>query len=96
MEQQSDLRFYSSSLLFVCDGIEEKEKQPQISLRMIDFAHVFPIKDGGKDDCYLIGLRNLIKIMQNLIEHQIEINEEHEILKDKNTKENKNQAKQGL
>jgi len=67
MQNQTDHRFYSSSLLFLCDGIvEKKNEEPQVDIRMIDFAHVFPIKDGGKDESYISGLTNLIKFMRSL------------------------------
>jgi len=64
-EKQHDLRFYSSSLLFLYDG-QEEGKDPHVDIRMIDFAHVHPIKDKGKDDGYLKGLRNLITFLQKL------------------------------
>jgi len=35
-------------------------------IRMIDFAHVSDIKDGGIDDGYLFGLRNLINFFTKL------------------------------
>jgi len=63
-ENQFKLRFYSSSLLFVYEG--DTSREPVVKLRMIDFAHVFPINDGGKDDGYLCGLKNLKKYLHEL------------------------------
>jgi Inositol polyphosphate kinase len=59
MSAQRRLRFFSSSLLFVYDG----EHPQEVRLRMIDFAHVFKIKDNGCDEGYLTGLNNLINIL---------------------------------
>jgi len=65
INDQSQLRFYSSSLLFIYDG-EENEDDPIIELKMIDFAHVHPIEDGGKDDGYIFGIQNLIDHLERL------------------------------
>jgi len=61
METQQLFRFYSSSLLFVFEGDGEVLKA---DVRMIDFAHVFPIKDGGIDDGYVKGLTTLIACLK--------------------------------
>ena len=65
-DSQKDLRFYSSSLLFLFEGDEEDHKDAAVDLRMIDFAHVHPIHDQGKDEGYILGLKNLIGIMKNI------------------------------
>jgi len=62
---QKQLRFYSSSLLFLYDAENKKADSP-VDLRMIDMAHVHEIKDNGLDDGYLLGLDNLSKNL-NLI-----------------------------
>ncbi|GBG34188.1 Inositol polyphosphate multikinase [Hondaea fermentalgiana] len=49
-------RMYGSSLFVVYDG---KAERPELRVRMIDFAHVFPIRDGGVDDGYLHGVQFL-------------------------------------
>lgn len=66
MESQRLLRFFSSSLLFVYEGDEDAEPKPVV--KMIDFAHAHPIKDHGRDDGYIIGLKNLIKKLKQLQE----------------------------
>lgn len=58
-------RFYSSSVLFCWDP---SSPSSALSMRMIDFAHVFPIQDGGKDDGYLVGLRHLISMLLDLVQ----------------------------
>jgi hypothetical protein len=64
-EEQCDLRYYSSSLLFLYDADQtNKDATPQI--RMIDFAHVHEIKDGGKDEGYITGLKNLIGFFEKI------------------------------
>jgi len=64
INDQTQLRFYSSSLLFIYDG--EESDDPKIELKMIDFAHVHPIQDGGKDDGYIFGIQNLIDHLEKL------------------------------
>lgn len=60
-EGQSDFRFYGSSLLFVYDSSRE---EPVVDVRMIDFAHVWPIaaheKPHGRDSGYLLGITRII------------------------------------
>jgi len=63
-ESQHDLRFYSSSLLFLFEGLDNGDIK--VGVRMIDFAHVHEIQDKGKDEGYLIGIRNLIKSFEEL------------------------------
>jgi len=58
-------RFYSSSLLFVYDA---KNPQAHGRIKMIDFAHVFDIRDGGKDDGYLFGLERLIHFFRQMLQ----------------------------
>jgi len=74
MSSQKELRFYSSSLLFLYEGDEANDTRdtPMIDLRMIDFAHVHMIRDGGFDEGYLFGLNNLIRIFTELSEEQYE------------------------
>ncbi len=54
-------RIYGSSLLIVYDGAV---MNPEIKVRMIDFAHTFPISDGGVDAGYLHGLNFLQTCLQ--------------------------------
>jgi len=62
MQTQNELRFFSSSLLLVFDG----QNPDSVRLKMIDFAHVFPTVNGVKDDGYVLGLSNLVKIFKSL------------------------------
>jgi adenylate kinase family enzyme len=65
MSEQSKLMFISSSLLFVFDG--EPGADPKCELRMIDFAHVFPLESAGaRDTGYLTGLTNLLRVFDTL------------------------------
>jgi len=65
-EQQGDVRIYSSSLLFIYDG-EESDSDEHVELKMIDFAHVHKIEDGGKDDGYIFGVQNLLKSLNGIL-----------------------------
>jgi len=56
-------RLYSSSILFCYDPADPKKP---VSMRLIDFAHVFPITDGGKDEGYVHGLKEMIKMFEDL------------------------------
>jgi len=64
IESQSVYRYYSSSLLFLYDGDESGSKE--VDIRLIDFAHVHEIKDGGKDEGYIFGMKNLITHLQKI------------------------------
>jgi len=64
-ELQKNLRFYSSSLLFIYEGLDSEPVK--VDVRMIDFAHVHEIHDGGRDDGYILGLKNLIKSFEGLV-----------------------------
>jgi len=61
---QKELRFYSSSLLFLYDGMDNSADKAEV--KMIDFAHVHEIKDGGKDNGYITGLKNLIGYLEKI------------------------------
>eukprot|EP01126_Amoeba_proteus_P004582 TRINITY_DN11525_c0_g1_i1.p1 TRINITY_DN11525_c0_g1~~TRINITY_DN11525_c0_g1_i1.p1 ORF type:complete len:459 (+),score=95.18 TRINITY_DN11525_c0_g1_i1:641-2017(+) len=63
-KQQRICRFYGSSILFVYDGADESSTSAKA--RMVDFAHVTRIQDGGKDDSYKFGLHTLISILENI------------------------------
>jgi len=63
--EQKELRFYSSSLLFLYDGVK-KSGEPKVDIRMIDFAHVHPITDGGRDEGYIFGVKNLIEHLEKM------------------------------
>lgn len=47
-------------------GEQETEEMPEVEVRMIDFAHVFPseVPDHG----YIYGLRNLVKMLQRILD----------------------------
>uniref|UniRef100_A0A6B2LEB9 Kinase n=1 Tax=Arcella intermedia TaxID=1963864 RepID=A0A6B2LEB9_9EUKA len=64
MNTQNYYRFYSSSLLFVYEG--QTEQLFKADVRMIDFAHVHEIRDGGIDEGYVKGLKKLIEILTKL------------------------------
>eukprot|EP00826_Nyctotherus_ovalis_P045366 TRINITY_DN5024_c0_g1_i18.p1 TRINITY_DN5024_c0_g1~~TRINITY_DN5024_c0_g1_i18.p1 ORF type:complete len:507 (-),score=150.78 TRINITY_DN5024_c0_g1_i18:149-1669(-) len=51
----------ASSLFFVLSNTDNK-----FELKIIDFAHVFPMKEGEKDTGYIKGLKNLISIFEQL------------------------------
>ena len=63
-ESQKIARIYSSSLLFIYDSDKDTTVSPR--LRMIDFAHVHPIKDDGLDDGYIFGVRTLLTYLSKL------------------------------
>jgi len=65
-QEQNHYRFYSTSLLLIYEGnIDEKDKE--VDIRMIDFAHTFELEEGIKqDDGYLFGLKNFVQLMENI------------------------------
>jgi len=63
MSTQHKVRMYSSSLLFVYDAMNNEAHG---RMKLIDFAHVFDIKDGGLDESYLFGLEKLVGYFREL------------------------------
>ncbi|PRP76005.1 hypothetical protein PROFUN_01721 [Planoprotostelium fungivorum] len=60
----AQFRMYSSSLMFIYEGDDLDDVS--CDLRMIDFSHVYPIRDGGRDDGYIKGLNNLMSYLADL------------------------------
>jgi hypothetical protein len=50
--------------LFLFEGLEGEPVN--VDVRMIDFAHVHQINDGGCDEGYIFGLKNLIQHFEAL------------------------------
>ena len=51
-----------SSLLFALSNTDNK-----YDLKAIDFAHVFPLEEGGKDTGYIKGLKSLIELFEKFL-----------------------------
>ena len=68
-EGQSEYRFYGSSLLFIYEGGGGGAQPPAVDIRMIDFAHVWPIRDSptGRDDGYVLGLETIIACLDRVV-----------------------------
>jgi len=64
ISDQNELRLYSSSILFIYDG--HRESDMKVEMKLIDFAHVHEITDGGKDEGYIKGMNNLVQFMEQL------------------------------
>lgn len=64
--RQRKLSFYSSSLLVVYEGnsLSEGKVSNVASVKMIDFAHVFPTQNS--DENYIFGLETLLKMFSSL------------------------------
>uniref|UniRef100_A0A8C0VJA9 Inositol polyphosphate multikinase n=1 Tax=Cyanistes caeruleus TaxID=156563 RepID=A0A8C0VJA9_CYACU len=45
----------------------ETKESANVEVRMIDFAHVFP--SNAKDEGYIYGLKNLIRVLQNILDN---------------------------
>eukprot|EP01088_Endostelium_zonatum_P000979 TRINITY_DN11255_c0_g1_i1.p1 TRINITY_DN11255_c0_g1~~TRINITY_DN11255_c0_g1_i1.p1 ORF type:complete len:280 (-),score=93.67 TRINITY_DN11255_c0_g1_i1:76-894(-) len=69
VEGQKVCRIYSSSILFLY-GREKGQADGKIvqEMRMIDFAHVHDIKDGGRDEGYITGINNLIQYFEKVVQ----------------------------
>eukprot|EP01122_Echinamoeba_exundans_P002100 TRINITY_DN12064_c0_g1_i1.p2 TRINITY_DN12064_c0_g1~~TRINITY_DN12064_c0_g1_i1.p2 ORF type:complete len:256 (+),score=89.44 TRINITY_DN12064_c0_g1_i1:23-769(+) len=64
-EKQTDFKVYSSSIFFAYDAAASGVVA---HFKMIDFAHVIDITDGkSHDEEYLVGLRNLIKFLEEIV-----------------------------
>jgi len=61
---QTNFKFYGSSLLFVYDGANPNAK---VLVKMVDFAHTNFVKDEGRDESYICGIDNVIKFFEALV-----------------------------
>jgi hypothetical protein len=68
LQQDGAFRLYSTSLLLVYEGGEsDGTDDVRCDVRMIDFAHVYPLDEGAdNDDGYTWGLDNLIDLMEQI------------------------------
>jgi inositol-polyphosphate multikinase len=64
-EQKKDFKFISTSLLFIHEKGKPQESEDQIDLRLIDFVHVIDSEE--IDDDYLHGIKNIEKILKELV-----------------------------
>lgn len=64
-------RMYGSSLLIVYDAMSANTER--FDVRMIDFAHVFPIRDGGMDNGYLHGIAFLRKCLKATMSNNTQV-----------------------
>jgi len=65
-ETSNSHRFYAASVLCIYEG-DTSSTDAKIVVKLIDFTHVFPIKDGGKDDGFIFGLKNVINLFEQLL-----------------------------
>eukprot|EP01138_Halocafeteria_seosinensis_P011455 gb/GECG01011700.1/.p1 GENE.gb/GECG01011700.1/~~gb/GECG01011700.1/.p1 ORF type:complete len:346 (+),score=27.19 gb/GECG01011700.1/:1-1038(+) len=72
-QKQQGYRFISTSLMVIFEGKSGINEDPRVRLSMIDFAHTFPIPPDSstayeqRDEDYLLGLSNLIAVIERLI-----------------------------
>ena len=70
-------RFYTASLLVTYDG--DIKNEPLFDLRLIDFAHSThkglrdPIVHEGPDSGFIHGLKNLISLLEQLVQKNNQI-----------------------
>jgi len=84
IETNQPYRVYSSSLLFMFEGAK-KERTPEVTLKMIDFAHTYSFREGQKqDDGYKLGLINLIDCLEKVVKmkqkHKVQRSSESEMM----------------
>lgn len=53
--------------LILDDLITEKKSEIWATVKMIDFAHVFPAENLDIDSNYLNGIENLVKLFEDLL-----------------------------
>eukprot|EP00210_Caulerpa_lentillifera_P007598 g7256.t1 len=59
-QRQEMFNFYSSSILLIYEGEAESEKELRVQIKLIDFAHAYPIANGIKDTNFQDGLMSFI------------------------------------
>jgi hypothetical protein len=75
-EKQRKYKIYASSILITYDAkavkkfldgkLSSKKLGKSVSVRLIDFAHVFPAH-GERDDNFLFGLENVLELFKNCL-----------------------------
>lgn len=80
LNKPSVFLFRSSSILLVFEGeIGGSENglldTSLVDLRLIDFAHTEISPQATKDDGVLLGVTNLVRILQDMVEHEVEFSE---------------------
>ena len=71
--------FYAASILFVYDTPDDDDNDnnstgevgSQPELRLIDFAHVWDVKDYDVDSGALVGVENLIKTFESMVKKSL-------------------------
>jgi len=75
---------YSASLLFVYDA---KNSQPHGRVKIIDFAHVFDLESGARDQNFIFGLEKLVGFLKELTADEAELSRETRLERRKKQKE---------
>ena len=65
LETAPSRQLLGSSILCVYDGAEDGAASPPPALRVIDFAHAYPLR-ATRDHGYCYGLRHLIRLLRGL------------------------------
>jgi len=65
-ENSGTHRFYGSSVLMIYEANENSRFKDHVDVRIIDFPHAYPIRDGGRDEGYVLGLKSIIKVLEEL------------------------------
>jgi len=63
-EQNTSMLVISSSLFLAYDGSKMKAHG---TVKWIDFAHVYPLKEGTHDTSFILGLQTLIKFLEAIV-----------------------------
>ena len=74
LETAPSRQLLGSSILCVYDGAEDDAASPPPALRVIDFAHAYPLR-ATRDHGYCYGLRHLIRLLRGLLPPDAEIGE---------------------
>ena len=66
---QTSFQFFCSSILIVYDGdaTDEAAAAASVTVKMIDLAHTLNVQ-GIRDDGYILGLTNLIRILEEILQ----------------------------
>lgn len=84
-ERQTKYHTYASSILFTYDvkGVRKflndesshEELEKCVNVKLIDFAHSFPAVEGKRDENFIRGITNLIKVFQDELDRIEEDND---------------------
>ena len=66
LQVQQEFVFYSSSILIIYEGDAQQQSEANVSIRLVDFAHTFPV-EGKHDTNFSTGLAAFMSALEDAV-----------------------------